>query len=173
MGLPVTITLLMQAAASSCSTGFISCFRRLSITRRPRNTSPDSASSLGARTETHVLFPMSGTERERLSLWFLFNRKAIFGGKHASSAGKHDCYEFKASSAQQAPTFLQLQPSRWSLGRSNTAETHVQGDGQGFAGTGCLKPANYSIQNYFLLQSQYVAILKHNNELSLRFNNSF
>lgn len=120
-----------------------------------------------------MLFPMSGTERERLSLWFLFNRKAIFGGKHASSAGKHDCYEFKASSAQQAPTFLQLQPSCWSLGRSNTAETHVQGDGQGFAGTGWLKPANYSIQNYFLLQSQYVAILKHNNELSLRFDNSF
>lgn len=66
MGLPVTMTLRMRAAASSRSTGIVSCFRRFSMTRRPRNTSPDSASSLGARTETHVLFPMGGTESETL-----------------------------------------------------------------------------------------------------------
>lgn len=69
--LPVTMTFLMWAAASSRSTGFVSCFRRFSITRRPRNSSPDSASSLGARTETHMLFPMDSTESKTLPAIFV------------------------------------------------------------------------------------------------------
>lgn len=151
---PVTMTLLMRAAASSRSTGFVSCFRRFSITRRPRNTSPDSASSLGARTETQVLLCSAG------------NRLGY--------AVKCNWHKF---SAQQAPAFLQLQPSHGSPalrspGRSSPAKV-CAGRGKRSAGPGWLKPAGYSIQYGFLSQSQSMTILKHNYQLSLPFDNSF
>lgn len=61
---------------------------------RPRNASPDSASSLGGRTETRVL---DGTDWQGEQ--FLFKGKARLGGKLACSSGKCKYYEFKPISA--------------------------------------------------------------------------
>lgn len=138
-GSPVTMMLLMRAAASSRSTGFVSGFRRFSITRRPRNSSPDSASSLGRKKETWLCFP--GT---RLSSGCIAG-KAVLSWKYVHSNIKHNWHELGTSTAQQASTFQQPVPAMQSPRRTCTAKVNAE--------SGRLRLAGTHIQYSFLSQS--------------------
>lgn len=148
--LPVTMTLLMRAAASCCNTGFVSCFRLFSITRRPKNSSSDSAPSLGARKETHIAVSHGWRREQDSACGFWSTGKPCLVGNACSATQPLGVQDTQCStSASNSAASAKLLICYIAVSRKAQCSIDACAEGQGFAASGWLKPTDCGVQNFY------------------------